>query len=75
MAADPRQAVALVGLGIRTLSLTPASIPAVKSAIRSIERARMEELMEEARKLSSAAEVEALLARELPLHAPDFFDA
>src|SRR5262249_22207566 len=32
MAADPFQAVALVGLGVRTLSLVPAAIPRVKNA-------------------------------------------
>ncbi len=75
MAADPQQAVALIGLGIRALSLAPASIPVVKSAIRSVELSRLRELMTEARKLSSAAEVEALLARELPSQAPRFFAA
>ncbi len=75
MAADPVQAVALIGLGIRALSLAPASIPMIKSVIRSVELSRLRELMEEARKLSSAAEVNALLARELPLQAPSFFAA
>ncbi|HEY7544479.1 MAG TPA: phosphoenolpyruvate--protein phosphotransferase [Blastocatellia bacterium] len=75
MASDPLQAVALIGLGIRALSLAPASIPVVKSAIRSVKLSRIRELMEEARKLSSASEVEALLARELPSQAPRFFAA
>jgi phosphotransferase system enzyme I (PtsI) len=75
MAADPLHAIALIGLGIRSLSLAPASIPMVKSAIRSVEFSRVRELMEEARKLSSAREVEALLAREFPSHAPRFFAA
>src|SRR6185436_18397728 len=41
MAADPVQAIALIGLGIRTLSLVPASIPLVKNAVRSIELERV----------------------------------
>jgi phosphotransferase system enzyme I (PtsI) len=75
MAADPVQAIALIGIGIRTLSLTPASIPVVKSAIRSVRLDRVSEVMDEAKKLSSASEVESLLARELSSHAPEFFSA
>jgi phosphotransferase system enzyme I (PtsI) len=75
MAADPVQAVALIGLGIRTLSLAPGSIPLVKNAVRSIEAEGVSEMMTEALKLASAAEVEELLARELPRQAPKFFAA
>jgi phosphoenolpyruvate-protein phosphotransferase (PTS system enzyme I) len=75
MAADPLQAIALIGLGIRTLSLVPGSIPLVKYAIRSVEFQRVRDLMKDAMKLASSAEVEALLARELPQQAPRFFAA
>jgi phosphotransferase system enzyme I (PtsI) len=73
MAANPVQAVALVGLGIRTLSLVPASIPLVKTAIRAVEHARVRQLMSDAMKLTSRTEVEELLTRELPRQAPQFF--
>jgi len=73
MAADPIQAVALVGLGIKTLSLVPASIPLVKTAIRAVEEARVRQLMSEAMKLTSSNEVEDLLKREIPRQAPRFF--
>jgi phosphotransferase system enzyme I (PtsI) len=75
MAADPVQALALIGLGIRTLSLVPASIPLVKKAVRSVKLEEVRRLMKEAMKLTSSAEVEELLARELPRHAPQFFAA
>jgi len=75
MAADPLQAIALIGLGIRTLSLVPGSIPLVKNAIRSVELQRVRLLMKDAMKLTSSREVEELLARELPRHAPRFFAA
>ena len=75
MAADPLQAIALIGLGIRTLSLVPGSIPLVKNAIRSIEFDRVRSLMKEAMKLKSSDEVEELLTRELPQQAPRFFAA
>ncbi|MFP5264876.1 MAG: phosphoenolpyruvate--protein phosphotransferase [Blastocatellia bacterium] len=72
MAANPVQAIALIGLGMRTLSLVPASIPLVKNAVRSIELQRVQSLMEDAMKLASSVEVEELLARELPRQAPRF---
>jgi len=75
MAADPLQAIALVGLGIRTLSLVPGSIPLVKNAIRSVELERVRSMMNDAMKLTSASEVEELLAHELPRQAPRFFAA
>jgi phosphotransferase system enzyme I (PtsI) len=75
MAADPVQAIALIGLGIRVLSLVPASIPLVKNAIRSVHLARVKALMKEAMKLTSADEVEQLLAHKLPRQAPQFFNA
>ena len=75
MAADPLQAIALIGLGIRTLSIAPASIPLVKNAIRSVELERVRELMKDAMRLTSSNEVEDLLARELPRQAPRFFAA
>lgn len=75
MAADPAQAIALIGLGVRTLSLVPASIPLVKDAIRSIELGRVRLLMKEAMKLTTSTDVKALLARELPRYAPRFFSA
>ena len=73
MAADPLQAIALIGLGVRTLSIAPASIPLVKNAIRSVELERVRELMKDAMRLTSSNEVEDLLARELPRQAPRFF--
>jgi phosphoenolpyruvate-protein phosphotransferase (PTS system enzyme I) len=75
MAANPVQAIALIGLGIRTLSLVPGSIPLVKNAIRSVELQRVRSLMKDAMRLTSSIEVEELLAQELPRQAPRFFSA
>jgi phosphotransferase system enzyme I (PtsI) len=73
MAGDPFQAMALVGLGVRVLSLLPASIPLVKNAVRAVSAERITALMKEALKLATSAEVEQLLVRELPRQAPQFF--
>ncbi|MEN3334351.1 MAG: phosphoenolpyruvate-protein phosphotransferase system enzyme [Blastocatellia bacterium] len=75
MAGDPFQAMALIGLGVRVLSLLPASIPLVKNAVRAVSAERITALMKEALKLATSAEVEQLLVRELPRHAPQFFAA
>lgn len=75
MASDPVQAIALIGLGVRILSMVPASIPLIKNALTSIEVARVRSLMNEAIKLASANEVTELLAQELPRQAPRFFAA
>lgn len=75
MAADPIQAIALVGLGLRTLSLVPASIPLINHAVRSIEVSRVRSVMRQAVRLASSSEVEELLSRELPRQAPRFFEA
>jgi phosphoenolpyruvate-protein phosphotransferase (PTS system enzyme I) len=42
MAADPSQALVLVGLGVRELSMTPTAIPRVKAAIRAANAALLE---------------------------------
>jgi phosphotransferase system enzyme I (PtsI) len=75
MAADPVQAVAVAGLGVRALSLVPASIPLIKSAIRSVELNRVRTLLGEAMKLASSEDVEQLLSGELARQAPEFFEA
>jgi phosphotransferase system enzyme I (PtsI) len=75
MAGDPIQAISIVGLGVRTLSLAPASIPLIKNAVRSIELARVRAVLREAVKLASSSEVEELLSNELPRQAPRFFEA
>lgn len=75
MAADPMQSIALVALGIRTLSLVPASIPLIKNAVGSIDLAAAELLINEAMNLGSSAEVEELLMRGLPRRAAALFQS
>jgi phosphoenolpyruvate-protein phosphotransferase len=63
IAADPLAAPLFVAMGVRELSMTPASIPAVKQAIRRLRKADAEVLLSEALKLKEAAEVVELLSR------------
>lgn len=75
MAADPMQSIALVALGIRALSLVPASIPLIKNAVGSIDLAGAELLINEAMNLGSSTEVEELLTRGLPRRAAELFES
>jgi len=59
-----------LGLGVRTLSLVPASIPLIKNAIRSVDAGHVTSLLKEAMKLSTTGDVEELLSRQLAAQAP-----
>ena len=65
MAADPLQALVLLGFGVRELSMSPAAIPRVKEAVRAvtIEAARNAALA--CLSLSTAREIETMLRHEL----------
>ena len=65
VAADPLAALVLVGLGVRELSMTPGAIPRVKAALRAVRADRAREVAYACLSLSTAAEIEATLRREL----------
>jgi phosphotransferase system enzyme I (PtsI) len=71
MAADPLQALILIGLGLRDLSMAPRSIPGVKQLLRSISLAQASELAEKALGFTTAAELRAWVREVL---APQFLD-
>ncbi len=63
-ASDPSLAGLLVGLGVRELSATAASVPQVKAHLRRHTLTDLQDLAERALRCDSAAEVRQLLARE-----------
>jgi phosphotransferase system enzyme I (PtsI) len=65
MAADPVAALALVGLGVRDLSMTASAIPRVKAAIRGVEASRAREVALRCLGKATAGEIEATLRRDL----------
>ena len=71
MAADPRYAPLLVGLGLRRLSVTPQAVPALKNRLRELSIPQLEELAERCLRAASSMEVEELLGtrREAALPA------
>ncbi|RMG45125.1 MAG: phosphoenolpyruvate--protein phosphotransferase [Acidobacteria bacterium] len=64
MAAEPLHALALIGLGVRRLSMAPKAIPLMKDVIRSVDLALLEDAVERALKLVTAEDVERLLQEE-----------
>jgi phosphotransferase system enzyme I (PtsI) len=71
MSNNPAHALLLVGMGIRSLSLTPAAIPIIKKAIRSVTIGQCEAMAWRALRLSTAREVEAFLMNQLAGLVPE----
>ena len=63
---DPFLAPLLVGLGLRTLSMTPTSIPIVKRVIRRLVAKDCVAFAEEACRMTTTREVELALEARLP---------
>ncbi len=61
MAADPRYALLLIGLGLRRLSMSPRQIPEVKSWIRELTVSGLGELATRCLEHGTAAEVQKQL--------------
>ncbi len=47
MGGRPIEAMALIGLGVEQLSITPAAVGTIKAMIRSLDAAQLEQSMEE----------------------------
>jgi phosphoenolpyruvate-protein phosphotransferase (PTS system enzyme I) len=65
MAADPLCALALLGLGVRELSMSPAAIPRVKAAVRGMEASRVIDVVRGCLDLPTAEAIESRLRQEL----------
>ena len=60
MAGNPLEAMALLGLGLRTISMSPAAIGPVKMMVRSLNVADLEGFMEGLYSLPNASVRDAL---------------
>ncbi len=65
MAADPRYAAMLVGLGLRRLSVSPRLIPEIKTLLRDLEASRLADSAERCLSERTAQGVERILAETL----------
>lgn len=71
MSSDPIYIPLLVGMGLRELSVTPQSILEVKQAVRSITVAQAREILDRAKTLDVARDVESYLRGEMKKLSPD----
>lgn len=71
MSGDPMYTAVLLGMGIRELSATPHSIPAIKQVIRNITIPQAEAIADHAQSLDVARDVENYLRGELKKIVPD----
>jgi phosphotransferase system enzyme I (PtsI) len=73
-AGDPDFAVLLIGLGLRTLSATAASIPQLKRLVRSVTIEQCEKIARKALSLDSDVSVAAYLRDQTRKIIPEAFD-
>jgi len=75
MAGEPIYTMLLVGLGLRTLSMAPGQIPAVKRVIRSMDVASCERLARKVGSFDSERQIVRTLREELEKVVPGSEDA
>jgi phosphoenolpyruvate-protein phosphotransferase (PTS system enzyme I) len=73
-AGDPEYALLLIGLGLRTLSVTSSSIPALKRVIRGVSVQSCEKVAKKAASLDSEASVGAYVRDQARRLLPEAFD-
>jgi phosphotransferase system enzyme I (PtsI) len=73
-AGEPIYAPLLIGLGLRTLSLTASGIPALKQVVRGLSVAQCEQIAEKAISLDSETEIAAYLRDQVRKLVPEAFE-
>ncbi len=73
-AADPAFAALLIGMGVRTLSVTASSLPLVKRTIRGLSVQRCERIAKKAISFDSEAESSSYVFNRLRKIVPEVFD-
>jgi phosphotransferase system enzyme I (PtsI) len=71
MAGDPEATLLLLGLGLRSFSMSPYHLPVVKKVIGSVQLSEARRVAAEALSLGSTTEMRALLRRHTLRHAPE----
>jgi phosphotransferase system enzyme I (PtsI) len=72
MCGDPTYTMLLLGLGLRSLSVTPAAVPEIKRVCRSVTIEKCEEVADRVRSLESARDIKTYLKEELSRVFPEF---
>ena len=71
MSSMPGRALLLLGLGVRSLSVPPSSIPTIKKAIRSVSIAKCEEMAERVMTLEAARDIDMYLLNQISELVPE----
>jgi phosphotransferase system enzyme I (PtsI) len=72
MCGNPLYTMLLLGIGLRTLSVTPAAIPEVKRVCRSVSTPQCERVAAQVRTLENARDIKTYLKEELSKVFPEF---
>lgn len=73
-AADPAFAALLIGLGVRTLSVTASSLPGLKRAVRGLDTKRCERIAQKAIRFDSEADANTYVRDRVRKLVPEAFD-
>ncbi len=73
-AGEPEFTMLLIGLGLRSLSVTPSSIPAIKRIVRSVDVPQCERLARRVGSFDSERQVTAFLREQAREIIPEAFD-
>jgi phosphotransferase system enzyme I (PtsI) len=71
MSADPLYTQFLLGLGLRSLSVTPKAIPEIKKIVRSVSMPHCVQIAEKVMTMDNAAEIDRFLLAELRKVVPE----
>jgi phosphotransferase system enzyme I (PtsI) len=71
MCGSPQYTMLLLGMGLRSLSVTPAAIPEIKQVVRRVSLATCRRVAERALHLESASDVRTYLKEELTKALPE----
>ena len=72
MCGDPTYTMLLLGIGLRSLSVTPAAVPEIKRVCRTVTIEKCEEVAERVRSMESARDIKTYLKEELSKVFPEF---
>jgi phosphotransferase system enzyme I (PtsI) len=72
MCGNPLYTMLLIGIGLRTLSVTPSAVPEVKRVCRSVSLDQCQKIADQVRTLETARDVKTYLKEELSKVFPEF---
>jgi phosphotransferase system enzyme I (PtsI) len=72
MAGQPRAFVLLLGMGLRSFSMSPAFVPYLKELAKRITVKQAEDILEQAMKMTTTSRIKSYLTERLHKLVPDF---